>query len=32
VEEQARGLAIAFGLPYVVRSAPSDAPVPSAPA
>jgi uncharacterized protein len=27
VEEQARGLAIAFGLPYVVRSAPSDAPI-----
>ena len=27
VEEQARGLAIAFGLPYVVRSAPSEAPI-----
>jgi uncharacterized protein len=27
VEEQARGLAIAFGLPYVVRSAPSQAPI-----
>jgi uncharacterized protein len=27
VEEQARGLAIAFGLPYVVRSTPSDAPI-----
>ena len=27
VEEQARGLAIAFGLPYVVRSAPADAPI-----
>ena len=27
VEEQARGLAIAFGLPYLVRSAPADAPI-----
>ncbi len=27
VEEQARGLAVAFGLPYVVRSAPTDAPI-----
>ncbi len=27
VEEQARGLAIAFDLPYVVRSAPSEAPI-----
>jgi predicted deacylase len=27
VEEQARGLAIAFGLPYVVRSAPAEAPI-----
>jgi predicted deacylase len=27
VEEQARGLAIAFGLPYVVRSAPGEAPI-----
>jgi predicted deacylase len=27
VEGQARGLAIAFGLPYLVRSAPSEAPI-----
>ena len=27
VEEQARALAIAFGLPYLVRSAPSEAPI-----
>ena len=27
VEEQARGLAIAFGLPYLVRSAPAEAPI-----
>ena len=27
VEAEARGLAIAFGLPYVVRSAPSEAPI-----
>lgn len=27
VEEQARGVAIAFDLPYVVRSAPADAPI-----
>ena len=27
VEEQARGLAVAFGLPYVVRSAPGEAPI-----
>jgi predicted deacylase len=27
VEEQARGLAIAFGLPYLVRSAPGEAPI-----
>jgi hypothetical protein len=27
VEEQARALAIAFGLPYVVRSSPSEAPI-----
>jgi predicted deacylase len=27
VEERARGLAIAFGLPYVVRSAPAEAPI-----
>jgi predicted deacylase len=27
VEEQARSLAVAFGLPYVVRSAPADAPI-----
>jgi uncharacterized protein len=27
VEEHARGLAIAFGLPYLVRSAPSEAPI-----
>jgi predicted deacylase len=27
VEEQARGLAIAFGLPYLVRSSPADAPI-----
>jgi predicted deacylase len=27
VEEQARGIAVAFGLPYIVRSAPADAPI-----
>jgi predicted deacylase len=27
VEDEARGLAIAYGLPYVVRSAPSEAPI-----
>jgi predicted deacylase len=27
VEEQARGLAISFGLPYVVRSSPAEAPI-----
>jgi uncharacterized protein len=27
VEEQARALAVAFGLPYVVRSAPAEAPI-----
>ena len=27
VEEQARALAVAFGLPYVVRSAPTEAPI-----
>ena len=27
VEDKARGLAIAFGLPYLVRSAPGDAPI-----
>jgi uncharacterized protein len=27
VEERARGMAVAFGLPYVVRSAPADAPI-----